>query len=168
MKKQITAAAVVGCLAVSLAVVAQGVNGGGQQRGFHGGMHGPSGGPGGGERMLDTLAELGATVEQVDQVKALHFSHRTEMIDVQASVQKAHLALGQSLDNGDDDATVLALVEELNKVQGVAMKARFQHLLDVRAILGPELAAQVHDAMQEKRSKRGRGGDGARRGIGAE
>ena len=157
MKKQLAAVAVASCIAVGLAFVAHGFGGRGKDRGF---CHGSKGhGPAMAEKMLDKLAELGATEEQIKQVKELAFAYRKQMIDLRADVKKAHLNLWQSLENAAEDTEVMALVSAVSEAKDAAIKGKFQHLLDVRSVLGPDLSGKVYDEMKDHRRHRGSRGE---------
>jgi Spy/CpxP family protein refolding chaperone len=83
--------------------------------------------------------ELNLTDEQKAKIEDLNFANRNAMIDLRASMQKAHLKMQhEMMADTPDKARMLAASKEVNAIQGQIADARINHLFALRAVLTPE------------------------------
>jgi Spy/CpxP family protein refolding chaperone len=83
--------------------------------------------------------ELNLTDDQKAKIEDLNFANRNAMIDLRASMQKAHLKMQhEMMADTPDKARMLAASKEVNAIQGQIADARINHLFAMRAILTPD------------------------------
>ena len=113
----------------------------------------PEGGPPHGDlcrgrHLLELARAAGAGDEQLDLLSDELFQQRTAFIDLHAALEKAELALDQSLAAGTpDDAAVTQAVEAVNAARASLFMADIMGELKVRRILGNEIARKIKPPM---------------------
>jgi len=101
-------------------------------------MHGKMGHGQGGCNIL-TCAELELTDDQKEKIRDLMFTHRQEMIDLKASLEKAQLNMHHEMQSDSPDkAKVLAAAKEANTIKGQMAEAKINHRFALRDILTAE------------------------------
>lgn len=83
--------------------------------------------------------KLNLTDQQKDKMRELRISHKKQMIDLKADLEKSKLAL-QELSNNDNftRAEVLAAVEKINHSKNQIASAAVNNKMDMYEILTPE------------------------------
>jgi len=95
------------------------------------------------ERMAE---KLGLTGQQEDALRTLQHDWQAKLIDLRADSQKAKLELRRVMREPESTREqIMAAVEADNTADLAMAKARAEHFLKVRELLGPEKAAQLHD-----------------------
>ena len=146
--KSLLAAAVVGWAGAALA---QPAGGGGPEFGMRKEA-----------RMEQALREAGATDEQVAKLREQIYQARKQMISLHAEKEQAEIEVQHLMmqDKVDREA-VLKAVEKLGAVKTSLHRLRIQQQLDMREIVGPDVARKVRagaaDRWREKRQGRGEG-----------
>ncbi len=110
---------------------------------------------------------LGLTPEQQQSLEALRFQQQKEMINFRRDMALKRLDLEQEMDKAAPDRQVVdRLLDEQGALRSKMMKARVNHLLDVRKVLTPEQWAKAKAHFQAMRANRmgGRLGRGAQGG----
>ncbi len=106
---------------------------------------------------------LGLTSEQQQSLEALRFQQQKEMINLRRDMALKRLDLEQEMDKAAPDRQVVdRLLDEQGALRSKIMKARVNHLLDMRKVLTPEQWAKAKAHFQAMRAARGAG----RRGQG--
>ena len=138
---------------------------------------GPGGGPRGGgqdfrglmmERLLNNdsmITEIGLSTQQVAQLKTIRLESDKQMIDLNASLQRAVLneteLISQPVPN---EAAVMKAVEETGKAQVEVTKMRVKSLLKMLVVLTPVQQDKVKEIFKRRMAERvNRGTPGARR-----
>lgn len=106
---------------------------------------------------------LGLTPEQQQSLEALRFQQQKEMINLRRDMALKRLDLEQEMDKAAPDRQVVdRLMDEQGALRSKMMKARVNHLLDVRKVLTPEQWAKAKAHFQAMRARRmaGRRGQG--------
>jgi len=90
--------------------------------------------------------ELGLTEQQQDALGALQHEWQTKLVDLRADSQKAKLELRRIMREPESTRDEIIKAVEVDNAADLAMaKARVDHFLKVRELLGPEKAAQMHE-----------------------
>jgi Spy/CpxP family protein refolding chaperone len=102
---------------------------------------------------------LNLTEEQQKQIEEIRFTHRDEMIDLNADIQKQTLNLRKLRTSGDlNRAEYLKEVEKLNELKSQKAVKRAEHQMEVRELLTPEQREQLRSFdKQMRKGKRGAG-----------
>ena len=101
------------------------------------------------------MSELNLTAEQQTKMKALKESSKAGLKDKKKAMRAAREDLGNALKGTASDADVRKKFEALSKLQDEFAKARFEHVLAVRAILTPEQRAKFHEMKGKIEGRRG-------------
>lgn len=104
--------------------------------------------------------QLGLTENQEDALRTLQHAWQAQLIDLRADSQKAKLELRRVMREPESTREqIMAAVEADNTADLAMAKARAEHFLKVRELLGPEKAAQMHEMRGAFRDdERGPGG----------
>ncbi|MDH5678921.1 MAG: periplasmic heavy metal sensor [Nitrospinota bacterium] len=113
------------------------------QGGPGGGPGGPAGngmrGHGGGDREGRMATALDLTDEQAEKVRQIHSAKRKDLIDVQASIQKAMIDLTDELQKDKpNQATIDSSIEKIVVLKSKMERSKLQSMVEVSSILTPE------------------------------
>ncbi len=111
------------------------------------------------EMQAKMAADLKLTKEQQEKMKALNEKSHPAMKEKRQAMKAAREDLHTTLKGSASDDEAKKKFEVLNKAQDDFARARFEHVLAVRAILTPEQRAKFHDIMKEHKGRGGRGDD---------
>jgi len=91
-----------------------------------------------GMHFQNKMESLDLTSEQQSQLEKLHTDMQKGMIQLKANLQIAQLELKTALNSGASDKEVTIKADALTKAQNAMVKARVDHQLKVRSLLGPD------------------------------
>jgi len=107
------------------------------------------------ERIAD---DLNLTAEQKQKLENLRDEFQAQNVDRRSSVQKAKLEVRRLLKQDVVDRDALMKAVEAEGAADLALrKARIEHLLKVRDIVGPENAERLRELRDERRGGQGPG-----------
>ncbi len=144
------------CACLALSAVAQPGPGCGQ----HGG---PMDGEGRGAGMRQMIEDLNLTPEQQTQMKTLR-ENRQGMRDRHENLRdKRNEILNLLKEPKSDESKVLALVEEVNKLDAELNTARVKNMIAMKKILTPDQFIKFTDHIREHMQRHGKDGRGPER-----
>jgi Spy/CpxP family protein refolding chaperone len=95
------------------------------------------------------LEALGLTAEQQEKMKSLHETQREEMTKVRDASRSARSIFGTALDQAKSDGELTGLHETMLNARMSLMRLRFQHMLQMRALLTEEQKKKFHGMFGE-------------------
>lgn len=104
------------------------------------------------------VQKLGLSDDQRKNMDDILQQHRTELIDMRATVEKAEIAM-EPLINADtpNEQQILAQIDKIAQARAELEKANARFLLAIRAKLTPEQYRQLQAARAERRQMRQNG-----------
>ncbi|MFH1686948.1 MAG: Spy/CpxP family protein refolding chaperone [bacterium] len=118
------------------------------------------GGPGAGGGLMAMADELQLTEQQADQIQKLQTEFRLQMVDQQAAVKKANIALRALMRDDAPESKVTAAIDDLSAKKAQLQKQRYRHHQQIRSILTEEQQQKA----KKLRMDRDCDGDGPRGG----
>ena len=104
-----------------------------------------------GEGVEQVAAELGVAPQTLAQIKTLIYNANKEAIDLRADLQRAHLDLGQQLDQDKPDAKkIMQTADQIGAAESKLRKNRLQLLLSVRDLLTPEQRTKLQQILSQR------------------
>ena len=150
-----------GKMAPQAGCAGMGACGGKGMMGQQGGCMGPGGhgeGMGGGCNLIDCKEVLKLTDDQIAKIKDLNFAHKNQMIDFDAALEKAQLAMRHGMQaDSPDKAKVLAAAKEVNAIKGQIAEAKINHQFALTGVLNAEQLKKWKDCKMECRQSCGPG-----------
>jgi Spy/CpxP family protein refolding chaperone len=120
------------------------------------------------ERLLMNAKEIGLSDAQVGKLKELEFAAEKERIDLDASLEKAHLELRELMSNSNPDENKIGQqVKKIGERRTNMMLAAVEKMLKVRRILTDEQKQKMKEHMNSRFKERGRDFRNGRRSFGA-
>lgn len=107
------------------------------------------------------VEKLKLTDDQRKAMDAILLTHREQLVDMRASVEKAELEMEPLMqDDVPNEARVLAQIDKIAQARAELEKANARFLLAIRAKLSPDQWKQLQTARAERMQRRGWGRDG--------
>jgi len=114
------------------------------------------------------MSALDLTDAQKDKLKALHSTHKKEMVKLQAAAKLAQIELGDVLhQDTPKSADVKAKIAAVNTARGKVMEQRILNRLEAKKVFTPEQLKKMEELKMQhgKRMGEGRRGEGRHRGF---
>lgn len=128
-------------------------------------VYGEDVGPGRWWRQPNMASDLNLTDRDKQALDDLFNRNRSQLIDMKAALEKERLKLDDIFGkNPVDDAAAKAQFKKVQDMRQKLASGRFQYILGVRKILGPDRFQRLTGKFQEMRQKRFNEGDQGLRG----
>jgi Spy/CpxP family protein refolding chaperone len=96
------------------------------------------------------VQKLGLPQDMVQKVQDLTFDANEKLINLEADLKRAQLALDRLLRSPNPaDADVLRQVEEVGRAETAVRKNRIQLMVAIKRLLGPDTWAKLEAEMDE-------------------
>lgn len=93
--------------------------------------------------------ELGVTDEQIKTIRDGMYQHRQEMIKLRAAQETAQLEVRRLMESDSTDTNaVMKALDNAISAEGDIRKTQAMEMLQVRAILGPDVAKKLKDYLR--------------------
>ena len=103
-------------------------------------------------RMPKVAKELNISSDEQAKLDDLYFNNRNQMIDLKSNVKKEQLELERILEKKSfDESACMNQFQKVLKAQNRLSTERYNFLIEVRKLLGPERFQQLKTKFQELR-----------------